>query len=63
MEMPPIYEALVTLASKDYLMDKQGNFGSIYTGDPAAAARYIETRLSALAKETLFNPEITEKIL
>jgi topoisomerase-4 subunit A len=58
----PIYEALVTLANKDYLLDKQGNFGSIQTGDPAAAARYIETRLSALARETLFNPEITEKI-
>ncbi|MBX7067517.1 MAG: DNA topoisomerase IV subunit A [Parachlamydiales bacterium] len=58
----PIYEALVTIANKGYVLDKQGNFGSIYTGDPAAAARYIETRLSALAKETLFNPDITEKI-
>lgn len=57
----PIYEALVTLANKGYVLDKQGNFGSIYTGDPAAAARYIETRLSPLAKETLFNPDITEK--
>lgn len=58
----PIYEALVTLANKGYVLDKQGNFGSIYTGDPAAAARYIETRLSPIAKETLFNPDITEKI-
>lgn len=57
-----IYEALVNLANKGYLLDKQGNFGSIYTGDPSAAARYIETRLSALAKETLFNPDITDKI-
>ena len=57
-----IYEALVNLANKGYLLDKQGNFGSIFTGDPSAAARYIETRLSALAKETLFNPDITEKI-
>lgn len=57
-----IYEALVTLANKGYVLDKQGNFGNIYTGDPSAAARYIETRLSPLAKETLFNPEITEKI-
>lgn len=57
-----IYEALVNLANKGYLLDKQGNFGSIYTGDPSAAARYIETRLSPLAKETLFNPDITEKI-
>lgn len=58
----PIYEALVTLANKGYVLDRQGNFGNIYTGDPSAAARYIETRLSPLARETLFNPEITEKI-
>ncbi len=58
----PIYEALVNLASKGFLMDRQGNFGNIYTGDPSAAARYIETRLSALARETLFNPDITDKI-
>jgi topoisomerase-4 subunit A len=58
----PIYEALVTLANKRFLLDRQGNFGNILTGDPSAAARYIETRLSGLAKETLFNPEITEKI-
>jgi topoisomerase-4 subunit A len=58
----PIYEALVSLANRGYVLDKQGNFGSIYTGDPAAAARYIETRLSPLARETLFNPDITEKI-
>jgi topoisomerase-4 subunit A len=56
----PIYEALVTLANKGFVLDRQGNFGSLYTGDPAAAARYIETRLSPLARETLFNPEITE---
>jgi len=58
----PIYEALVNLASKGYVLDRQGNFGNPHTGDPAAAARYIETRLSPLARETLFNPEITEKI-
>jgi topoisomerase IV subunit A len=58
----PIYEALVTLANKGFLLDRQGNFGNIYTGDPSAAARYIETRLSALARETLFNPDITEKV-
>lgn len=58
----PIYEALVTLANKGYMLDRQGNFGNIYTGDPSAAARYIETRLSPLARETLFNPEITEKV-
>ncbi len=58
----PIYEALVALANKGYLLDRQGNFGNLVTGDPSAAARYIETRLSPLARETLFNPEITEKI-
>lgn len=58
----PIYEALVTLANKGFVLDKQGNFGNIYTGDPPAAARYIETRLSPLARETLFNPDITDKI-
>lgn len=58
----PIYEALVNLANKGYVLDRQGNFGSIYTGDPAAAARYIETRLSPLARETLFNPDITETL-
>jgi topoisomerase-4 subunit A len=58
----PIYEALVNLANKGFVLDRQGNFGNIYTGDPSAAARYIETRLSPLARETLFNPDITEKI-
>lgn len=58
----PIYEALINLANKGYLLDRQGNFGNIYTGDPSAAARYIETRLSPLSRETLFNPDITEKI-
>ncbi len=58
----PIYEALVNLANKGFALDRQGNFGNIYTGDPSAAARYIETRLSPLARETLFNPDITEKI-
>ncbi len=55
-----IGDALVTLAAKDLFIDKQGNFGNIFTGDPASAVRYIECRLSALAKETLFNPPITE---
>ena len=54
-----IYSALVHLANKDYLIEKQGNFGNIYTGDPASAARYIECRLSPLAKRTVFYPEIT----
>ncbi len=55
-----IGDALVSLANKDLFIDKQGNFGNVYTGDPASAVRYIECRLSQLAKETLFNPEITE---
>ncbi|MFA6239262.1 MAG: DNA topoisomerase IV subunit A [Bacteriovorax sp.] len=59
----PIYEALVNLANKNYLLDKQGNFGNLYTGDPSAAARYIETRLSELSKETMFNPDLTETAL
>ncbi len=58
----PIYEALVNLAQKGFLMDRQGNFGNLFTGDPSAAARYIETRLSPLSRETMFNPDITEKI-
>lgn len=58
----PIYEALVNLAGKGFLLDTQGNFGNIYTGDPSAAARYIETRLSPLARATMFNPEITATI-
>jgi topoisomerase-4 subunit A len=57
-----IGDALVTLANKDLFIEKQGNFGNIYTGDPASAVRYIECRLSQLAKDTLFNPEITEFI-
>lgn len=57
-----IYEALVNLANKDFVLDKQGNFGNIFTGDPSAAGRYIETRLSPLARETLFNPDITQKL-
>ena len=55
-----IYEALVNLANKEYFIDRQGNFGNIHTGDPAAAGRYIECRLLSLAKDVLYNPEITE---
>ena len=57
-----IYEALVVLANKGFCLDRQGNFGNILTGDPSAASRYIETRLSPLARETLFNPQITATI-
>ncbi len=55
-----IYEALVNLANKDFFIDRQGNFGNTFTGDPAAAARYIECRLLPMAREVLFGPEITE---
>ncbi len=55
-----IFAALVTLANKGYLIDRQGNFGNIFTGDQASAPRYIECRLSPLARETLFNPDLTE---
>ncbi|MBU4486519.1 MAG: DNA topoisomerase IV subunit A, partial [Candidatus Delongbacteria bacterium] len=55
-----ITDALVGLASKNLFIDMQGNFGNILTGDNAAAARYIEARLTPLAKEVLFNKEITE---
>ncbi len=58
-----ITDALVNMAMKEFLLDMQGNFGNLYTGDPAAAARYIETRLSPLAAETLFNPDLTETVL
>ena len=55
-----IFGALVNLANKDILIERQGNFGNIYTGDQASAARYIECRLTPLAKETLFNSDLTE---
>ena len=55
-----IYNALVHVANKEFFIDRQGNFGNIYTGDVASAARYIECRLSLLAKEVLFNKEVTE---
>ena len=55
-----IFAALVNLANKEYLIERQGNFGNIFTGDQASAARYIECRLTPLAKEILFYPELTE---
>lgn len=55
-----IGDALVVLANKEYFIEKQGNFGNIITGHPAAASRYIECRLTNLAKDTLFNKELTE---
>jgi topoisomerase IV subunit A len=55
-----ISDALVVLTNKRYLIEGQGNFGNIYTGDPAAAPRYIECRLTELARTELFNDELTE---
>ncbi len=54
-----IYEALVVLANKELFIDTQGNFGNIYTGDSASAARYIECRIDAIAREILWRPELT----
>ncbi len=55
-----IFGSLVQLAQKDLLIDKQGNWGNnIITGDPNAAGRYIECRLSEFAKEVVFNKKIT----
>ena len=55
-----ISDALVQLAQKDLLIDMQGNFGNILTGDSAAASRYIEARLSKFAKEVVFNKKTTD---
>lgn len=55
-----IGDALVQLGQKNLLIDTQGNWGNILTGDRAAAPRYIEARLSKFAIETVFNPKTTE---
>ena len=57
-----IYGALIVLANKDLFIEKQGNFGNIFTGDEAAAARYIECRLTPLAKQVLFNKALTDYV-
>ncbi len=54
-----IGDALVNLANKEYFIEKQGNFGNVFTGHEAAAARYIECRLTPLALDTLFNKALT----
>jgi topoisomerase-4 subunit A len=51
--------ALVSIAQRGWLIEPQGNFGNIYTGDDAAAPRYIEARLTPFAKDVLFNPKTT----
>lgn len=55
-----IADALVQMGQKNLLIDTQGNWGNIFTGDRAAASRYIESRLSKFALETVFNPKTTE---
>ncbi|MBO4465023.1 MAG: DNA gyrase/topoisomerase IV subunit A [Prevotella sp.] len=55
-----IGDALVQLGQKDLLIDTQGNWGNILTGDRAAAPRYIEARLSKFALDAVFNPKTTE---
>src|SRR6187402_56430 len=57
-----IGDALVVLANKRYLIEGQGNFGNIFTGDQAAATRYIECRLTELARTEVFNDSITDFI-
>jgi topoisomerase-4 subunit A len=55
-----IADAMVQIGQKDLLIDTQGNWGNIYTGDRAAASRYIEARLSKFALDVVFQPKITE---
>ncbi len=55
-----IGDAIVQIGQKNLLLDTQGNWGNIYTGDNAAAPRYIETRLSKFALDVVFNPKTTE---
>lgn len=57
-----IYSALVNLANKEIFIDKQGNFGNMYTGDSASAPRYIECRLRPVTKEIIYNPKITQYV-
>ncbi len=57
-----IYSALVVLANKDLFIEKQGNFGNLYTGDEPSAARYIECRIAPFARRILHNPELTEYV-
>ena len=55
-----IGDAIINLGQKDILLDTQGNWGDIRTGDSAAASRYIEARLTKFALEVLFNPQTTD---
>jgi topoisomerase IV subunit A len=55
-----IYPALVVLANKELFIERQGNFGNLYTGDEASAPRYIECRVTPLAKDVFYNPKLTQ---
>lgn len=55
-----IGDALIQLGQKDLLIDTQGNWGNMMTGDSAAAPRYIEARLTSFARDVVFNPKTTE---
>ncbi|WP_418124060.1 DNA gyrase/topoisomerase IV subunit A [Chryseobacterium sp. PTM-20240506] len=55
-----ITDAMVQIGQKELLIDTQGNWGNVFTGDSAAAARYIEARLTPFALEVVFNPKTTE---
>ena len=55
-----ISDAIVQIGQKDLLIDMQGNWGNVYTGDRAAAARYIEARLTKFALDVVFNPKTTQ---
>ncbi|MCL2211433.1 MAG: DNA topoisomerase IV subunit A [Treponema sp.] len=54
-----INPALVGIANKDLFIDRQGNFGNLFTGDDASAPRYIECRITPLAKDIFYNPKLT----
>jgi len=57
-----IYSALVVLANKELFIDKQGNFGNLYTGDGASAPRYIECRVRPITRDILYDPKITQYV-
>ncbi len=57
-----IEDALVALANRRYFIERQGNFGNLVTGDPPAAARYIECRLTDLARMEIFNNDLTDYV-
>ena len=57
-----IGNALVVLANKEFFIERQGNFGNLYTGDGASAPRYIECRITPFARDIFYNPNITEYV-